>query len=347
MPDPAAMVDAMWLLEPAERAGSGFAGRTESADFPQTTPQRRVIRELLSRGYWALRRRSAFIRCSLRGSRRDVRFEARRLQHADNLPELSDENSDILADLRKTGVAVRPVKLPTAVGDSARRFAELLCSKRTDAPCAKTTSRELAWDPTLFMWGLSDELLDLAECHIGLAPRYLGVEVKREMVNPAAGHTHQAVRRWHLDHEDRRILKVIVYLSDVDSASGPFEYLDLPTSTVVLSGMDRPCRSARLDERVRAEAPTHKRRQVTGPPMTAIYVDTGQVVHRVSPPLDRERYSVTFGYCSRRPYLTYSQLMLPASALRALREDLSRRQCEALRCERIGRSSAARCSSSL
>jgi hypothetical protein len=171
------------------------------------------------------------------------------------------------------------VKLPTAVGDSARRFDELLRSERSDAPCAKTTSRELAWDPTLFMWGLSDELLDLAECHIGLAPRYLGVEVKREMVNSAAGHTHDAVRRRHLDHEDRRILKLIVYLSDVERASGPFEYIDLSSSTAVLNGMGRRWRPARLDERVRADVPMHKRRQVTGPPMTAIYVDTGQVMH--------------------------------------------------------------------
>jgi hypothetical protein len=186
------------------------------------------------------------------------------------------------------------------------------------------------------MWGLREDLLDLAECHVGLPPRYLGVEVKREIANPAAGHSHEAVRRWHLDHEDRRILKVIVYLSDVDRASAPFEYVDLPTSDAVLHGRSRPCRSARLDDAVRAEVPPHKRTQVTGPRMTAIYVDTGRVLHRVSPPLASERYSVTFAYCSTSPRITYSQLMVPGAVRRALRSCLSARQWQALCCNGVG-----------
>jgi hypothetical protein len=180
------------------------------------------------------------------------------------------------------------------------------------------------------MWGLTDDLLDLAECYIGLPPRYLGVEVKREILNPAAGHSHEAVRRWHLDHEDRRILKVIVYRCDVDCGSAPFEYVDVATSEAVLGGRSHAYHRARLDEIVRARVPPHKRRQVVGPRMTAIYVDTGRVLHRVCPPLESERYSVTFAYCGRSPHLTYSQLMLPGAALRKLRQDLSPRQWEAL-----------------
>jgi hypothetical protein len=156
------------------------------------------------------------------------------------------------------------------------------------------------------------------------------VEVKREIVNPTAGHSHDAVRRWHLDHEDRRLLKVIVYLSDVDSGSAPFGYVDLPTSEAVLSPRHHAYAPARLDEVVRAEVPLHKRKQVTGPRGTAIYVDTGRVLHRVCPPVETERYSVTFAYCSRSPHLTYSQLMLPGATLRELRHDLSPRQWEAL-----------------
>jgi hypothetical protein len=243
---------------------------------------------------------------------------------------LSRERTGILTDLGDAGVAIRTLELPSALLDSTYRYMQVLRSRRTDEPCAKTTSYELTSDPTLFMWGLSDDLLDLAECHIGLPPRYLGVEVKREIVNPAAGHSHEAVRRWHLDHEDRRILKVIVYLSDVDCGSAPFEYVDLPTSEAVLSRRPHVYNPARLDEVVRAEVPLHKRRQVVGPRMTAIYVDTGRVLHRVCPPLESERYSVTFAYCGRSPHLTYSQLMLPGAALRKLRQDLSPRQWEAL-----------------
>jgi hypothetical protein len=51
--------------------------------------------------------------------------------------------------------------------------------------------------------------------------------------------------------------------------------------------------------------------------MTAIYVDTGQVLHRVFPPLESERYS-TFACCGRSPRLTYSQLMLAGAVLQSL-----------------------------
>jgi hypothetical protein len=321
--------------------------RPRASDVLQSPTQRRGVREFLPRGYWAVKRRGAAIQHSLMAMSPlaawgENRYEARRSDHADNLPRLSREHTGVLADLRNTGVAVRNVELPAAVLDSAYRFVETLRSKRTDEPCAKTTSRELALNPTLFMWGLSADLLDLAECHIGLPPRYLGVEVKREIVNPAAGHSHEAVRRWHADHEDRRILKVIVYLSEVDSASAPFEYVDLPASQAVLNRRGRPYRSARLDEAVRAEIPEPHRRQVTGPPMTAIYVDTGQVLHRVCPPRESERYSVTFAYCSRSPVLTYSQLMMPGAALRGLRDYLSPRQWQALCRKGIGLTPARR-----
>jgi len=131
------------------------------------------------------------------------------------------------------------------------------------------------------------------------------------------------------------MLKIIVYLSDVDSSSAPFEYIDLATSEAALSQGGRRYRSARLDEAVRVAVPAHLRRQVTGPRMTAIYVDTGRVLHRVCPALESERYSATFAYCSRSPYLTYSQLTLPYAALRQLRNSVSSRQWQALCCKRI------------
>jgi hypothetical protein len=327
------------LLSP--RARTGRNRLQNGSNTLHSTPSSEGIRDLASRGYSAARRRSGFIQRSLLdwsshlGAWSDARYDARRALHAGDLPEVSREQSELLAELRQSGVAVRAMQMPPAVLESAERFIELLRSKPTSEPCAKTTSRELAWDPTLFRWGLSEDLVNLAECHIGLPPRYLGVEVKREMANPAAGHHHDAVRRWHLDHEDRRIFKVIVYLSDVDATSAPFGYVDLPTSKAILEGLGHPFRGARLDEAVRAKVPARDRRQVHGPRMTAIYVDTGQVLHRVFPPQGSERYSLTYAYCGRNPYLTYPQLMLPPAALRELRDELSPRQREALCRSRI------------
>ena len=212
----------------------------------------------------------------------------------------------MLVALNDAGVAVRPADLPAEVVDSADGLVELLRRKNVDEPCVKATPRELAVDPTLFTWGLSDHLLDLAECHIGLPVRYLGMEVKRELVQSAAGRNHEVVRRWHLDHEDRRIFKVIVYLSDVDAGAGPFGYIHQAHSADAprFARPRPPWRTGRQDARRGAARPVG---QVTGPRMTSVLVDTGQVFHRVFPPTETERYSVTFAYSSRSPYYAYSR----------------------------------------
>ena len=36
---------------------------------------------------------------------------------------------------------------------------------------------------------------------------------------------YSGIRRWHLDWEDRRIIKIIIYLNDVNVGGGPYEYI--------------------------------------------------------------------------------------------------------------------------
>ena len=42
-----------------------------------------------------------------------------------------------------------------------------------------------------------------------------------------------------------------------------------------------------------------------GPRLMANIADTARCLHRASPPLTTDRYSITFSYLSRRPYLVY------------------------------------------
>jgi hypothetical protein len=294
-----------------------------------------TVRGLVPRGFRAVTRRGAFLRRAfvqtpLVSRVSDRRYEARRTRYARYLPWVSADQRSILGDLRTAGVSVRPASLPADVVDSAYGFVELLRNKDVDEPCVKATPRELGLDPTLFAWGLSDHLLDLAECHIGLPPRYLGVEVKRELVESAAGRSHEAVRRWHLDHEDRRILKVIVYLSDVHEGAGPFGYVHKSHSDAILESTNGHNLRGVTDEKMQTVVPRREWKQVTGARMTAIHVDTGQVFHRVFPPSTAERYSVTFAYSSRSPFYVYSRLMLPRKVIHQLRSQLSRRQWDAL-----------------
>ena len=302
----------------------------ENADVAPTGTARALIPRAIS----AVARRGAFLR---RGVTRlplisrvsDRRYEKRLAQHASHLPLPSAAQLDVLAELNDAGVAVRPAELPADVVESADCLVELLRRKSVDEPCVKATPRELAVDPTLFAWGLSDHLLDLAECHIGLPVRYLGMEVKRELIQSATGRNHEVVRRWHLDHEDRRIFKVIVYLSDVDAGAGPFGYIHQSRSSAIRRKRGLDTRGV-PDDAMHTVVPREEWAQVTGSRLTSVLVDTGQVFHRVFPPTDTERYSVTFAYSSRSPYYSYSRLMLPHRAIDQLRERLSPRQWDAL-----------------
>jgi len=302
-------------------------------------------RALIPRGLSAVGRRGAFLRRAVTrmppiSQLSDRRYERRLAQHAGHLPLPSAAQLSVLAELDDAGVAVRPAELPADVVESADGLVELLRRKSVDEPCVKATPRELAADPTLFTWGLSEHLLDLAECHIGLPVRYLGMEVKRELVRSASGRNHEVVRRWHLDHEDRRIFKVIVYLSDVDAGAGPFGYIHQSHSSAIRGARGLDVRGV-PDDDMNTVVPREEWAQVTGPRMTSVLVDTGQVFHRVFPPTVTERYSVTFAYSSRSPYYAYSRLMLPRRAIEQLRERLSPRQWDALCVGRSRRASAA------
>ena len=250
---------------------------------------------------WALAARSLAMSPVVRDWA-EARYAGRLVRHAGNLPVLSSDDVELVADLQRDYVAARPCLPPDDVLRSAERLVDGLRRTATLESCLRVSPADHAADPTVFAWGLHPGMLDLAECYIGLQVRYLGVEVKRELRH-AVGQLDSVSRRWHTDHEDRRMLKVIVYLSDVDVHSGPFEYLD------------RPCA---------------ERRQLTGPRLTAVYADTSKLLHRVKAPLMADRYSMTFVYSSTAPFYAYPDFMLPRKALTCLRDQLSDRQQRAL-----------------
>ena len=296
--------------------------------------ERRTLRDRLPHAVNAVVRTSAFYRRALVQSPvvkplSDAHYKARLARHARNVPTLSDDQRELLAEMR-TGAAVRHMDMPAAVRASADRFVDALGSRQTDVPCIKATPDDLTADPALFTWGLAPHFIDLAEAHIGLPVRYLGTEVKRELVvTPEVSRLHDAVRCWHLDHEDRRIFKVIVYLSDVNEGAAPFGYVER-SNTERVRELIRHHHDVVSDERMQTVVRNDDWHQVTGPKMTGVFVDTGQVFHRVFPAMTTERYSVTFAYSSKHPYFTYKNLMLPRRVLRQLRSALTPRQWDAL-----------------
>jgi hypothetical protein len=233
-----------------------------------------------------------------------------RLKHRHELPVLSSERwASVRRELRASGVAQRHLDwLGLDYRDMLDAADELLVDlalKRNDGPehYYDVSDDVLVSQPQPFLFGLSQPLLDLAESYFGLPVWYLGVAVKRELANGVLVGT----RNFHRDPEDERLLKIIVYLNDVDVDGGPFQCLNAADSAEVLSVNGGRFIGAQPPDMERIQAIIPRADWVTceGPRLTANFCDTARCLHRASPPVARDRYSLTFSYLSRRPYLLW------------------------------------------
>ncbi|KRD20698.1 hypothetical protein ASE48_02630 [Mycobacterium sp. Root265] len=250
---------------------------------------------------------------------------ARRDEQVAPLPALDAADEDLVRRLDETGVASRRVDMDGAAHDEIATAVRWLSTH--------DTTRSVSYLPnapeSLYRWGLDEQNLDIAERHIQRPVRYVGLEVKVERAREP--HPSQQARHWHLDAEDRRMLKIIVYLNDVDSGCGPFQHLSLPTSEDTRRRLRcRPGITFLDDEAIAGVAPRSDWHHVTGTAGTAVYADTGRLVHRLMRPTDRDRYSVTFVYTSDRPYVLYSRFMPPRSFVEAMAAESTPRQRRAL-----------------
>jgi hypothetical protein len=111
-----------------------------------------------------------------------------------------------------------------------------------------------------------------------------------------------ASQRWHRDPEEAHVVKVFLYLSDVDEEAGPFEYIR-GSSTGGRYGELWPWSQGDLhppeDELYRAVAP-EDRATLMGPIGTMIFCDTGGF-HRGGFARTKPRILSTWSYVSPSP----------------------------------------------
>ena len=82
---------------------------------------------------------------------------------------------------------------------------------------------ELGLDDPWVRLGVEPRLLDIANAYLGMWSKLEYVDVW--YTPPAGDDDRRASQRWHRDFNDRHLLKVFIYLVDVDEDTGPFEYV--------------------------------------------------------------------------------------------------------------------------
>jgi hypothetical protein len=237
------------------------------------------------------------------------RFIAR-AQHADTLPSLPAPLADLFDELVRDGIVKVPMKelgVPfEATIEATRRHVEALRSGHGES-VGKTSKHvpvaDLIATPEPFFFGLQAPILDFVERYFSLPVDFLGVDIKREVANGV----EEGVRCWHFDIEDDRMMKLIVYLSDVDEAAGPLEAIRAPWAERFRKEVHHVWGDDYTTARLEKLVPPAEWYKGIGPTSSVHLMDPVRVLHRAGPPTARDRYSMTYSYASKSADFAFSK----------------------------------------
>ena len=205
--------------------------------------------------------------------------------HALRLPPLDAGLLPFFHALRKDGAYVTPVeslRLPgtremLAACDTLAAELRALPLNGENAP--RLPVQRLMQLPEIYLWGLDSRLLDFIENYIGLPIRYHGADLRREIADGKL----TDVRQWHVDAEDRRMFKIILYLNDVLPGGGPFQYI--PRAVTIETARRLRYGSGFVpDDTMSTVLPSARWIECLAKSHSAIMADTCKVFHRAQPP---------------------------------------------------------------
>ena len=236
-------------------------------------------------------------------------YEKARASHRQHLPKLSPLDMDVVAGLEKNGVYITSLDeldLPgtDALWASATGIANAYSLRAKTGEFAgeytvQVGAEDLMRHPHIVRWALNDRILNIVETYLGLPAAY---DTMNFFYTLADGR-QVAARRWHRDVEDRRMVRVIVYLHDVDADTGPLEILhrSFPGSDT-LDGANFPVLTQEmLEERLGSTLASGDVTTCTGMAGTVIFADVASHYHRGRPAIARDRCAIFYKFFSRTP----------------------------------------------
>ena len=231
-------------------------------------------------------------------------YRAKLRQHHHHLPILTGSDRLIAESLKKEGICITTLAdlgLPSTsqLLDAAKSFLPSMGRSNYESynqnPPEIFTVTDL---PNFFKWGNEKRLINILENYIGLPVAYHGVQIRKDFINQSQFST----MLWHRDSEDRRIVKIIIYLNDVDEQQGPFEYV--PSSFT--SGLNfyrlyyKIHNKGINDETLNKIVPKSAWKSCTGAAGTVILSDTNRLLHHGTARTE-ERSTLFFIYTANPP----------------------------------------------
>jgi hypothetical protein len=257
-------------------------------------------------------------------------YQAALVRHKSDLPVLSSSDRAIVETLETEGVVVTSLEelaIPSTPGlqKAAKKLMPEIPREMTADESefvVHATSEQIMKSPEIFLWGLEQRLLNIAENYLGLPVAYHGAYFRRDIANKV----ERKSRLWHMDSEDRKLFKVIVYLNDVNDDNGPFQYLPRDLTSQVAHSLKYKYGYLK-DETMQQVISSSNYKSCTGVSGTVVIAGTGSVFHRGKLPLASDRFAVFFDYTSRQPkFPFYCKSSLPMEDLHSLSAMLSESQ---------------------
>jgi len=255
--------------------------------------------------------------------------------HRPALPQLSSEDRAVVGSLNDKGYYVTSLDalgLPNSqemLARAQRAAANSLASVRAEAAKGRDFTfvppSVIAANPAIFTWGLDERLLDIVETYLGLPVAYDGLNI----LYTAADGRAVASRQWHRDREDRKMVKVAVYLHDVVDGGGPLQVISRIDQTQ--SDADGYFYELGVPEVLASLlGPDYQKDIVTlpGSAGTVIFLDTARYFHRGEPAHVKDRVAVFYSYFAQRtrhPFFCHRS-GLRREDLEHLTQGLTRRQ---------------------
>ncbi|MEA5550916.1 phytanoyl-CoA dioxygenase [Anabaena cylindrica UHCC 0172] len=230
-------------------------------------------------------------------------------QHKSKLPALQGHDRLIAETLKRQGVYITSLEdlgLPstTQMLASTKNYITSMATPRDIHAGYKLPQIYTVTDLSeFFSWGIEARLQKIIENYIGLSIAFHGVHVRKDFPNEQQLQT----LLWHKDSEDRRMIKVIIYLNDVTEKHGPFEYVATPASFLEKLNYYRVdyklWRSNYLgidDKKLMEIIPKSAWKSCPGKAGTVIFVDPRNVLHHGTLRTE-ERSALFFVYTANPP----------------------------------------------
>jgi hypothetical protein len=147
-------------------------------------------------------------------------------------PTLNSIQQRIVDEMRREGIAFSSLD---ELFPGENKLAELQQWVATHDPLPQTSTKkkflheywetvpELDLTNPFIQLGLSDMYLDTANAYYGMWSRYSLAHLAKIEPDLEAGPVFS--QNWHRDPEEKRYMKVFMYLNDVDESAGPFTYI--------------------------------------------------------------------------------------------------------------------------